>query len=75
MVRRFRVSAEAGPLIVVRAPPSQNARARRTSWVGKQEEYQLLPNVVVRGRSLAVDPALLYHALRYYFGHPEAGRS
>lgn len=68
------VSAEDlnGPVIVAKAFPSDHTRVRRTSWVGKQQEFQLLPYTAVRGRSLAVDPAVLYHALRYYHAHPEA---
>ncbi len=61
-----------GPLIVAKAFPSDDTRVRRTSRVGKQHEFQLLPYVAVRGRSLAVDPAVLYRALRYYHAHPEA---
>ncbi|MGH3937531.1 MAG: hypothetical protein ACRDTG_02685 [Pseudonocardiaceae bacterium] len=67
------VSAEDlnGPVIVAKAFPSDHTRVRKTSWVGKQQEFQLLPYLAVRGRSLAVDPAVLYHALRYYHAHPE----
>ncbi|MGH3972990.1 MAG: hypothetical protein ACRDS9_06665 [Pseudonocardiaceae bacterium] len=61
-----------GPLVVAKAFPSDHSRVRRTSRVGKQQEFQMLPYVAVRGRSLAVDPAVLYHALRYYHAHPEA---
>lgn len=68
------VSAEdvSGPLIVAKASPFDHTRVRRTSWAGKQQEFQLLPYMAVRGRSLATDPAVLYHALRYYHAHPEA---
>ena len=67
------VSAEDvnGPLIVAKAFPSDHTRVRRTSWAGKQQEFQFLPYIAVRGRSLAADPAVLYHALRYYHSHPE----
>lgn len=34
-------------------------------------EFTFLPSVVVNGRRLAVDPAVVYHALRYYHAHPE----
>jgi hypothetical protein len=61
-----------GPLIVAKAFPADHSRVRRTSRAGKQQEFQMLPYVAVRGRSLAVDPAVLYHALRYYHAHPEA---
>jgi hypothetical protein len=62
----------AGPLIVVRTLPSDGARIRRTHWMGKPDEFGLLPSLVVRARSLAVDPAVAYHALRYYHVHPES---
>lgn len=69
-----RISAVDGssPLIVARVFAAEHARVRRTSRVGRQQEFQLLPDLVVRGRSLAVDPAVLYHALRYYHARPEA---
>jgi hypothetical protein len=60
------------PVIVVRAFPTEDTRIRRTSWLGNQQEFKLLPFLAVRGRSLAVDPAVAYHALRYYHAHPEA---
>lgn len=68
------VSAEDanGPLIVAKASPAEHTRVRRTSWAGKQQEFESLPSVAVRGRSLAVDPAMLYYALCYYHSHPEA---
>jgi hypothetical protein len=59
------------PVIVVRAVPTEETRVRRTAWVGTQQEYKLLPFVVVRARLLAVNPAVVYHALRYYHAHPE----
>jgi hypothetical protein len=60
------------PLILVRAFPTDDTLVRRTAWLGKQSEFALLPFLVVRCRSLAVDPAVAYHALRYYHAHPEA---
>ena len=70
----FAVAAEeaGSPLVVAKAFPSEATRVRRTTRVAKQQEYQLIPYLVVRGRWLAVDPALLYHTLRYYHAHPEA---
>lgn len=62
----------AEPLIVVRTFPSDGARIRRTHWMGKPDEFGLLPSLVVRARSLVVDPAVAYHALRYYHAHPES---
>jgi hypothetical protein len=60
------------PVIVVRAVPTEETCVRRTARAGAQQEYKLLPFIVVRARSLAVNPALVYHALRYYHAHPEA---
>lgn len=60
------------PVIVVRAFPTEHTRVRRTAWLGKQPEFSLLPFLVVRCRWLAIDPAIAYHALRYYHAHPEA---
>lgn len=61
-----------GPAIVVTAFPTEDTRLRRITRVGKQEESILPPSLVVCGHSLAVDPAVAYHALRYYHAHPEA---
>jgi hypothetical protein len=66
------VEFHSGQFIAVNALPSGDTRVRRTHWIGKQEEFRLLPFLVVRARSLAADPAVAYHALRYYFAHPEA---
>jgi hypothetical protein len=54
------------------AAPNTDTMIRRRKWSFKQQEFTLLPHFSVRGWSLAVDPALLYHALRYYHAHPEA---
>jgi hypothetical protein len=66
------VELHSGQFIAVKVLPSEDTRVRRTHWIGKQEEFRLLPLLVVRARSLAADPAVAYHALRYYFAHPEA---
>ncbi|PZS10788.1 MAG: hypothetical protein DLM55_03075 [Acidimicrobiales bacterium] len=70
----YTISAEdAGvPLIVAKVSPCNHTRIHRTSWVGTQQEFKLLPSAAVRAPSLEVDPAVLYHALRYYHAHPEA---
>jgi hypothetical protein len=70
----FAVSAEEfrGPLIVARTFESKEIRTRRTIWARLQDESGYLPDLMVRGRQLAVDPAVAYHALRYYYAHPEA---
>jgi hypothetical protein len=66
------VQLSTGPFIAVEAGPSGDTQVRRTHWMGKQLEFRLLPFLMVRGRSLGVDPALVYHALRYYLAHPDA---
>jgi hypothetical protein len=68
------ISAEdiSGPLIVAKVSPSDHSQVRQTSRVGKQQEFKFLPHAAVRARSLKVDPAVLYHALRYYHAHPGA---
>jgi hypothetical protein len=70
----YTISAEgiSDPLIVAKVSASDHTQVRRTSWVGRQQEFKLLPSVAVRARSLEVDPAVLYHALRYYHAHPGA---
>jgi hypothetical protein len=66
------VQSPGGPLIMATALPSHATRTRRTAWIGKQDEFKQLPYLVVRGRFLAVDPAVAYHSLRYYHAHPES---
>jgi hypothetical protein len=61
-----------GLIIVVRAVPSDGTRVRRTARLRTQSEFRMIPLVVVRARSLVVDPAVAYHAMRYYGTHPEA---
>jgi hypothetical protein len=66
------VQSRGGPLVMVSTVPSGKSYTRRTAWLGKQDEFKLLPYVVVRGDFLAVNPAVAYHGLRYYHAHPEA---
>jgi hypothetical protein len=69
----FEVSAvelSVGPFIAVSAFTSQETHVRQTHWIGKTLDFRLLPRVMVRCRSLAVDPVLVYYALEYYFAHP-----
>jgi len=61
-----------GPLIHVIVTTDGGAWIERTSRLWKQEELAFAPSLAIRGRWLSVDPALLYHALRYYHTHPEA---
>lgn len=60
------------PHVIVTALPTEDTRVRRTAWWARRFlEFTFLPSVVVNGRRLAVDPAVAYHALRYYHAHPE----
>jgi hypothetical protein len=59
-----------GPTIKVRALP-EDARIRRRTW-GRWRESLRPSFFAVYGRALAVDPAVAYHALRYYHAHPRA---
>lgn len=61
-----------GPLIHVIVSVGGGPWVERTSRLWKQAELALAPSLAIRGRWLSVDPALLYHALRYYHAHPEA---
>jgi hypothetical protein len=61
-----------GPVIVAKVLSAEGISVRRTSRMGRQWEFKLLPFVVVPGRYLAVDPGLAYHAVRYYESHPGA---
>ncbi len=61
-----------GPLIELDVAANSGYWFHRTSRLWKQEELAAVPNLAIRGRWLSVDPALLYHALRYYHQHPEA---
>lgn len=66
-------AAEAdGPLIELLVSANGASWYERTSILWNQEELSLTPHMAIRGRWLSVDPALLYHALRYYHTHPEA---
>ncbi|MGH3907487.1 MAG: hypothetical protein ACRDTE_25415 [Pseudonocardiaceae bacterium] len=66
-------AAEAdGPLIELLVTANGGSWHERTSVLWRQEEWSLAPHLAIRGRWLSVDPALLYHALRYYHAHPEA---
>ncbi len=67
-----------GPMIEVSMAANTGARLHRTSHAWLQSESRLAPHLVIRTNWLAVDPALLYHALRHYqadsTARPELGR-
>ncbi|PRW65231.1 hypothetical protein [Actinopolyspora mortivallis] len=44
----------------------------RRSRLWRQPELSLAPHMGVQGVNLSVDPALAYHALRYYHRYPDA---
>lgn len=61
-----------GPVITVQATANAEGWSRRTSRFWKQPEAGFGLNLTVRGMYLSVDPALVYHALRFYFDNPRA---
>jgi hypothetical protein len=61
-----------GPVITVQATVNADGWSRRTSRFWKQPESGFGLNLTVRGMYLSVDPALLYHALQFYFNNPHA---
>jgi hypothetical protein len=61
-----------GPVITVQVVANAGGWSRRTSRLWKQSEWGLGRNLTVRGMYLSVDPALLHHALQFYFNNPQA---
>ena len=49
-----------------------NSWFRRASRLWRQEELAFAPHLAIRTMFVAVDPALVYHTLRYYHHMPEA---
>jgi hypothetical protein len=60
------------PVIVVKATPSPDLRLRRYAGRIGPRELRLVPFLVVRAYWLATDPVLVYHALSFYYEHPES---
>ncbi|OLT14072.1 hypothetical protein BJF78_19885 [Pseudonocardia sp. CNS-139] len=61
-----------GPAIEVHAMRSPEGWVRQTSRLWNQPELAFAPYLMVRGMYLSVDPALVYHALQFYFSRPDA---
>jgi hypothetical protein len=61
-----------GPLVQVMAAANTTGWVRRTSAAWRQGELAFAPHLAVQGRFLAVDPNLLYRAVRYYHENPTA---
>lgn len=59
-------------VIRVHVAASPQGWTRRTSRFWKQSESGFGPNLTVRVMHLSVDPALVYHALQFYFNNPRA---
>jgi hypothetical protein len=59
---------------VIRVQVAANAEGwcRRTSRFWKQPESSFGPSLTVQAKHLSVDPALVYHALQFYFNNPHA---
>ena len=64
--------APESPVITMVVYINSESWFRRTSRLWKQDEFRLAPHMVVKAAYLSVDPALAYHALRFYHAHPEA---
>jgi hypothetical protein len=58
--------------IRVQVAANSSGWSRRTSRFWKQPESNFGLNQTVRGMYLSVDPALVYHALQFYFSEPRA---
>jgi CHASE2 domain-containing sensor protein len=63
-----------GQVVRVQVVANSDGWSRRTSRFWKQSESKSGLNLTVRGMYLSVDPALLYHALQFYFNEPGARR-
>jgi hypothetical protein len=61
--------ARGEPLITAKADSSEETWVRMLRRRSREPEFALLPYLVVRGGTLAVDPAMLYHAVRHYHDH------
>lgn len=62
-----------GPLVhVTAAANASRSWIRQTSRAWRQSELTFAPHLVVQGRFLAVDPAVLYYAARFYHENPGA---
>ena len=59
------------PVIVVMASPSEDTRVRSYTGHFHSGELGFLPLMVIRTYWLATDPDTVYHALAFYFAHPE----
>ncbi len=60
-----------GPLVQVMVAANTTGWVQGTSWAWRQGELAFAPHLAVQGRFLAVDPELLYRALRFYHENPE----
>jgi hypothetical protein len=69
-VQAVSAAYERGPLIVIGVDPG-GRRWRRRSRVGFQRRPTDRDALIIHGLLLAVDPAVLYHALRHYHAHPD----
>ena len=59
-------------IIRVQVAANPEGWTRRTSRFWKQPESSFGPSLTVRTRYLSVDPALVYHAMQFYFNNPRA---
>lgn len=59
------------PIIVVKAVPAPDIQVRRHLGRLGSGELRFWPFMVIRTGWLASDPIIVYHALAFYFAHPE----
>jgi hypothetical protein len=61
-----------GQLVSLTAQDDAEPQVRSRSLFWKQPEYKQLPHTAISGRYLAIDPALAFHTLRFYWATPDA---
>lgn len=61
-----------GQLITVVADENAEPQFDRRTRMWKQPELKCAPHMAIRGMCLAINPALAFHALRYYLDQPGA---
>ncbi|MGH3623057.1 MAG: hypothetical protein ACRDQ5_14885 [Sciscionella sp.] len=61
-----------GPVIALATADTDRQWYRRRTRLRRPPEMAYAPNIGIQARYLTVDPALAYHALRFYRAHPDA---
>ena len=68
----FGVETQEGSLLAVLVSANATPRVERHARGWRQPELVALPQLLIRGGYLSVDPALLLRVLEFYGTHPEA---